>query len=291
MKTKTKTFRVPAAWHELRPWQIDRLTKLMTMHGPKYYLDRGRGVMLLALLADEKGEPLDEQDCIDVTRNKKNRAALADAAAALDFIKETPPLPLRPETIAGRRALRADFQGVRFGTFLRATGLWSLLLRLYDPADTDLTQEERIPVIAAANGELFDLLYPPVRRKGKEPRPLADEEKQMLMAAVVLWMQGLQAMLAGMYPNLYTAAPTKEKKKKEDDPLHHALAVALGGGDEEETDSDDDPDRTARLMVRTLTGGDVTKTLAVLRTDTHTCLQEIEERVLESRKVKASRKA
>ena len=286
---------LPAAWHELRRWQIERLCHLMAENAPQYYLGRGRGIMMAALLAQDNGRPITKSQLADVIGTEEGRRRMADLSGAIDFIKEAPTLPVRPDRLCGRTAIRADFQRVRFGTFLQVTTLWSILKRLAQKEIDGMTADERLKQYKLVLVELVDQLCPPLRRESKEAPALTDDELSLLSAAVMLWMEGLTTMLSGMYPSIFTYRPeepavTEEKADDAARALQHAVSVALGG-DEEETDGGDDPERTAMLMVRALSGGDVTKVDAVLRTDTHTCLQELQERVEESRKVKASQKA
>lgn len=282
-------YSLPAAWHELSQWQIERLCHLMVKNAPQYYLGRGRGVIMVALLAQDNGRPVTKRQLADIIDTEECRRRMADLSGAIDFIKEAPTLPVRPDRLCGRTAIRADFQRVRFGTFLQVATLWSQLKRLAQKEIDGMTADERLKQYKLVLVELVDKLYPPLQCGGKEAPALTDKELGLLSAAIVLWMQGLMNMLLGMYPSIFTHRPEEPAvtEKETDDAaraLQHAVSVALGGGEEE--DGGYDPDRTAMLMVRALSGGDVTKVDAVLRADTHTCLQELQERAEESKNTK-----
>lgn len=274
------TYSLPAAWHELSQWQIERLCHLMAENAPQYYLGRGRGVIMVALLAQDDGRPVTKSQLADIIDTEECRRRMADLSGAIDFIKEAPTLPVRPDRLCGRTAIRADFQRVRFGTFLQVTTLWSLLKRLALKGVGGLTADERLKQYELVLVELVDQLYPPLRREGKEAPALTDEELALLSAAVMLWMEGLTTMLSGMYPSIFTHRPEEPAMTEEeaDDvarPLLHAISVALGGGEEE--DGGDNIERTGKHMP---------ELAEMMRADTHTCLQELQERVEESKNTK-----
>lgn len=282
-------YSLPAAWHELSQWQIERLCHLMVENSPQYYLGRGRGVIMAALLAQDDGRPVTKSQLAYITGTEEGRRRIADLSGAIDFIKEAPTLPVRPDRLCGRTAIRADFLGVRFGTFVQVTTLWNVLHRLAQKEVDGMTADERLKLYYLVIVKLVDKLYPPLQCGGNEAPALTNKELGLLSAAIVLWMQGLMNMLLGMYPSLF-AYPSEEPavtEKEADDAaraLLHAVSVALGGGEEE--DGGGNIERTAKRMTRILSGGDETKVGAVLCADTHTCLQELHERVEESKNIK-----
>lgn len=106
---------------------------------------------------------------------------------------------------------------------------------------------------------LADLLY----ERGKNE--WNTEDKALSATAALVWFAGLKTYLAATYPRLFR------------------LATEEGGHNDVTPDS---LREGMECIIRTLTGGDVTKREAVLHASLHAALYELEQRVREADKLK-----
>ncbi len=110
---------------------------------------------------------------------------IAEILPAADWILDIPDAPVRPEKIRGVQALRADFRGIAFETYLAADNLYLGFLTTRDPDLLDT---------------LFRILYPGFSKK------IRHEYGVM----VILWFAALKNLLARKFPD-FLSESTIEK--------------------------------------------------------------------------------
>lgn len=207
---------------------------------------------------------------------------LAVAASHLKFLETPPDRPLRPAQLAGGTAINAGLQGVLFRDYLIIENLWqgfmdeqaataeSLEAAAVPRVDT-VENVETVKTVARADSPspvdvtldsaalraLLPLLFPGYREKNYEP---------WHALAVVYWIQGLKALFAQTFPNLFRpTAPTADAAPP-------------------------DMRMVMETQIRALTDGDVTKREAVLSTDTWAALTELDAKAREAEEINAMRK-
>lgn len=168
--------------------------------------------------------------------------SIALALPHLDFLDQPPTLPVRPQRLTphGPTAVHPYLQDTPFSLYLQAENYYRGYL------------DTRSPEAILA---LRDLLYPPTKQTPVRP---AKEVPQRHVYLLLLWMVGLHAALADLYPDLFS------RPAADADP------------------SLTDPRTIMNTQIRALTGGDVTKTATVLQTETHTALTELNARAREA---------
>lgn len=173
--------------------------------------------------------------------------SLATAAETLAFMTEPPDAPVRLERWGRRKALPADFAGVAFGIYLRCQALFAAVL---DNGS------------AEAADELAKLLYPASTHCLGKGLSLKDQKNAAILRYnTLLWMTGLAAHLARLFPDLFRPARTEAEQR----PDMRAVTTA---------------------MVRALNGGDVTKNQAVLHADTYEALDELNAKAREAEELR-----
>ena len=172
---------------------------------------------------------------------KTDPVQVAELLPVLDFLTVPPDVPVRPETVGKRCKARYDTEcrGMTFDTWLALCNWHTGFLHT------------RRPDTAQAMAEL---LY-----EGSDP---------LASVAAVWWFTGLKAQVARRFPKLFRSAgvPARDKDTASEETCAPGDTCAP------------DAQTLQRLMdvqIRALTGGDVTKTQAVLKTDYLYCLTEL----------------
>ena len=175
-------------------------------------------------------------------RRHLSPTSIALALPHLDFLDNPPTLPVRPQRLAphGPTAVHPYLQDTPFTLYLQAENYYRGYLDTRSPA----------AILA-----LRDLLYPPTPEAPATPTADVPPTHVYLL---LLWMVGLHAALADLFPDLFTI------------PTHDADPTLT------------DPRTIMNAQIRALTGGDVTKTAAVLQTETLTALTELNARAREA---------
>lgn len=189
-------------------------------------------------------------------RHRLPTSQLAAAAATLSFLAAPPDAPIRPAKIGRAVAIDAELHDVPFSEYLIIENLWQGFV---DTAESVTTSDGSsrevtaaltdIPALAA----LLPILYTDYDKRRREP---------WHDVAVIYWVQGLKALFARTFPNLFrpatAAAPTD----------HIDMRVVM------------------ETQIRALTDGDVTKRNAVLEADTWAALTELDAKAREAETIK-----
>ena len=221
---------LPTSWTALQDPPLHSLSRLALI--PSITPDEIKTLFLLTLIPHRRPALLRHID----------PSSLAAALAHLDFLDQPPTIPVRPQrlTKGGPTAVPPYLQDPPFTLYLQAENYYRGYL------------DTRSPEAILA---LRDLLYPPTKQTPARP---AKEVPQRHVYLLLLWMVGLHAALADLYPDLFS------RPAADADPTLT------------------DPRTIMNTQIRALTGGDVTKTATVLQTETHTALTELNARAREA---------
>lgn len=165
---------------------------------------------------------------------------IAELMPLVDFIDQPPAEPSRMSHIAGHAAVDAMLDGVPFSTYLAVENYYQGYLKVQSP--------EALDAIGMA-------LYP-----GTTAADFDNAHRVMLL----MWLVGLKAQYAGLFPHLFGAPGSADPNAAPPDPR----AVMI-------------------TCLRALTGGDITKQPAVLSTPTLDALTELDAKAEESEKLKS----
>lgn len=177
---QTINFTVPRGWHELTQRQLRYLLFLIS---EEYSSTAIKTLCLfrwtgLRVISRKQGQ-------FYVRLNKAEffvtALQIAEAITALSWIDKLPPMPVRIERIGRHRAVRADFQGVPFETFIVCENLYQGFLH---------TQKEELLK------QMATLLY-----ESKRVRP--DKVQQ---TGIFYWFASLKDYLARSFPNFLQPA-------------------------------------------------------------------------------------
>lgn len=164
---------------------------------------------------------------------------IAELMPLVDFIDQPPAEPSRMSHIAGHAAVDAMLDGVPFSTYLAVENYYQGYLKVQSP--------EALDAIGLA-------LYP-----GTTAADFDNAHRVMLL----MWLVGLKAQYAGLFPHLFGAPGSADPNAAPPDPR----AVMI-------------------TCLRALTSGDITKQPAVLSTPTLDALTELDAKAEESEKLK-----
>lgn len=164
---------------------------------------------------------------------------IAELMPLVDFIDQPPAEPSRMSHIAGHAAVDAMLDGVPFSTYLAVENYYQGYLKVQSP--------EALDAIGMA-------LYP-----GTTAADFDNAHRVMLL----MWLVGLKAQYAGLFPHLFGAPGSADPNAAPPDPR----AVMI-------------------TCLRALTGGDITKQPAVLSTPTLDALTELDAKAEEAERMK-----
>ena len=163
---------------------------------------------------------------------------VAQAIAALDWIKTLPATPIRLERIGRLRAIAADFQGVPFETFIICDNLYQGYISTQDDR---LLDEMAHHLYRSKYFSLIIRLSPADR------------------ISVFYWFASLKAMFSREFRNFLQPATSDNANLLDSDRSQYEILTAA-----------------VNAQIRALTKGDVTKEKEVLALDTWRALTELD---------------
>lgn len=171
---------------------------------------------------------------------------LCAAIAALDFLDDFPPLPVRISRIGKHRAAAADFANVPFEQYLFVENLFQGYL--------NTQQLELLQQIA-------EVLYSSTHLK----------PTQAHLVGTFYWMASLKQYFAKEFPNFFKPAAQESDGNLLGTP-HQSTYVQLRD--------------STNAMIRALTGGDITKESRILKMDTWRALTELDAKAREAEELR-----
>lgn len=217
---------IPQSWLALTNEQRHYLCALMA--GGEWTADEVKALFLARIIGQSHRVLLQLKDDI------------AELMPLVDFIDQPPAEPSRMSHIAGHAAVDAMLDGVPFRTYLEVENYYQGYLKVQSPDALDAIGLALYPGTTAAD---FD-----------------NAHRVMLL----MWLVGLKAQYAGLFPHLFGAPGSADPDSAPTDPR----AVMI-------------------TCLRALTGGDITKQPAVLSTPTLDALTELDAKAGESEKLKS----
>ena len=178
---------------------------------------------------------------------------VAQAIAALDWIKTLPATPIRLERIGRLRAIAADFQGVPFETFIVCDNLYQGYISTQNEQLLDemakflYSRKFRVESLELREG--WRRLLPP-----RTPR-LTPADR----ISVFYWFASLKAMFSKEFKNFLQPATSDNANLLDSDRSQYEILTAA-----------------VNAQIRALTKGDVTKEKEVLALDTWRALTELD---------------
>ena len=251
--TKTIDVKLPTRWEELTQKQLRYLFSLIAQgysvdEVKAFCLFRWNKITILHRYG-EKGY---------MCKKGKQRFAItalqvAQAIAALDWIKTLPATPIRLERIGRLRAIAADFQGVQFETFIICDNLYQGYISTQD--DELLDEMAKFLYSRKFRGESLEL------REGW--RQLLPTPTPRLTPAdrigVFYWFASLKAMFSREFRNFLQPATSDNANLLDNGRSQYEILSAA-----------------VNAQIRALTKGDVTKEKEVLALDTWRALTELD---------------
>ena len=237
--SKTIDIKLPTRWEDLTQKQ---LRYLFTLIAQAYSIDEVKAFCLfrwnkIAILHryGEKGY---------MCKKSKQRFVItalqvAQAVAALDWLRTLPAYPIRLQRIGRLHAIPADFQGVPFETFIVCDNLYQGYIS---------TQNEQLL------DEMARHLY---ILKSFIPSPLHLTQTERI--SVFYWFASLKAMLSKEFHNFLQPATSDNANLLDSDRSQYEILTAA-----------------VNAQIRALTKGDVTKEKEVLALDTWRALTELD---------------
>lgn len=239
MQKLSINFRIPESWAELSDKQLRKVYELVASD---MSTDE---IKILCLLRWTDSKVVGRQPDGSYLLKKGDAffevtpVMLAEILPSIDWIEQISPTPVRLAHLNRRRALPADFQEVRFETFIICDNLFQGYLATH--------QEELL-------NNLGNVLY---QCDGKSFNTWS-------RISIFYWMASLKEFFARRFPTFFQ--PAQEAEKDSGNLLGGPGKVTLGSHLQEATDS----------MIRALTKGDVTKEAQILALDTWRALTELE---------------
>lgn len=209
--TQVLNLSAPTCWEEMDDAQLRYVLRLMAAEIPQVRIQTYCLLRWNRLKPSTPAYPLPEG--VALLRGKRDTfrvrtEALSAAVAGLDWMQQSPAVPMRPGMISGRKAVNAELHGVPFSEYIRSENLFQSFL-----------MEETPDALLA----LFDVLYP-----GTEP--LRDKEKPYACTAILFWMGGLKSLFSTTFSNLFKPAPSGTEQP-DMAAVMNAEIRALTGGD------------------------------------------------------------
>ena len=236
--TKTIDIKLPTSWEELTQKQLRYLFNLIAQwysidEVKAFCLFRWNKITILHRYGDngymcKKGK----------TRFAITALQVAQAIAALDWIKTLPATPIRLERIGRLRAIAADFQGVPFETFIVCDNLYQGYIS---------TQNEKLLDEMAHHlyrSKYFSLII-----------RLSPADR----INVFYWFASLKAMFSREFRYFLQPATSDNANLLDSDRSQYEILTAA-----------------VNAQIRALTKGDVTKEKEVLALDTWRALTELD---------------
>ncbi|MGN0087160.1 MAG: hypothetical protein ACI353_06560 [Alloprevotella sp.] len=240
--------RLPRSWQELTSQQLHHTLQLLADD----HLDADSRQLLLLLHLAEIHIIHRHTDTLIATIGRQGAfripvSQLTAAMLQLDFIREPPRHPQRPDQWEGTPAVDPELHGIPFGEYLQ-------LDNHYRQYILQPQEEQHLQAIAA-------ILYPTLPASCATP---AHPDYRTLRYLLLHWMTGLKTHLARIFPHLYTEHHTTAEERPSDTWTAETMREAM------------------LAQIRALTGGDVTKEHDVLNVDTWTALAELDAKAREA---------
>ena len=236
--SKTIDIKLPKRWEELTQKQLRYLFNLIAQG---YSIDE---VKAFCLFRWNKITILHRYgDNGYMCKKGKQRFAItalqvAQAIAALDWIKTLPATPIRLERIGRLRAIAADFQGVPFETFIICDNLYQGYISTQD----DSLLEEMVHHLYRSKYFSLIIRLSPADRIN-----------------VFYWFASLKTMFSREFRNFLQPATSDNANLLDSDRSQYEILTAA-----------------VNAQIRALTKGDVTKEKEVLALDTWRALTELD---------------
>lgn len=240
--SKDLTLRLPTCWQELTPSDVRHAIAAIT-YGSNY----AESVYLM--LTGINGITLVGESGRDYVFEKNRRKLLADknrfvwALLRLDFLSDTPTVPVAPDGICGLKVRDAALRKLTFGQWLEVDNL----IQGY---------------IATENRELMERAANILLNVGRPFRKSIRRMTKTDITALLLWTSSIKGYLARKYPNLFPA---------QDEPQDSALSLA-----------GQDQSKTVDAMIRALSEGDITKEEAILGSNMYRAFSELNAKAKEA---------
>ncbi len=251
--TRTIDVKLPKRWEDLTQKQ---LRYLFTLIAQGYSIDEVKAFCLfrwnkIAILHryGEKGY---------MCKKSKQRFVItalqvAQAVAALDWLKSLPATPIRLSRIGRHRAVPADFQGVPFETFIVCDNLYQGYISTQNEILLDQMASHLYSRRSSDEGvvisDFLERLLPPYTLH------LTQTER----ISVFYWFASLKAMLSKEFHNFLQPATSDNANLLDSDRSQYEILTAA-----------------VNAQIRALTKGDVTKEKEVLALDTWRALTELD---------------
>ena len=237
--SKTIDIKLPTRWEDLTQKQ---LRYLFTLIAQGYSIDEVKAFCLfrwnkITILHryGEKGYM-----CKKGKQRFVNTALqVAQAVAALDWLRTLPAYPIRLQRIGRLHALPADFQGVPFETFIVCDNLYQGYVS---------TQNERL--LEEMAGHLY-------QRRSFAPFSLRLTPAERI--GIFYWFASLKTMFSREFKNFLQPATSDNENLLDSDRSQYEILTAA-----------------VNAQIRALTKGDVTKEKEVLALDTWRALTELD---------------
>ena len=175
---------------------------------------------------------------------------IQQATSVLDFLDSFAPMPVRISRIGKYRALPADFEKVPFEEFLFVENLFQGYLN---------TQSDELLL------QMAQVLYGSDRVRPSKAH----------LVGVFYWVSSLKQYFAGLFPNFYKPAS------------NNSSGNLLGNG---QSNTYNQLRETTNVMIRALTGGDITKEDAIMKMDTWRALTELDAKAKEAEELRKAYK-